>query len=107
MTPELERLLRPFLDANPLLPLALGALASIQRFDTLLARYTERTPAASIPDPCSDALHALLGLVALRNMVQTRLEAAAAQSLATPARLARESEHGISEFLFAPETLLR
>lgn len=75
MTPELDRLLGSFLEANPLLPLALGALASIRRFDDVLEREAPAVPDPPSSEP-SEALYVLLGLVKLRDVIASRLEQA-------------------------------
>lgn len=88
MSREFRRVRAHYTEQNPLLYLALGLLASFGALERLLATYApERARAAPAGEAMAEmeAVHFVLGLLAVRASVEARLgEAAAPSALAAP-----------------------
>ena len=104
MTSEVRRVRARFADDNPLLYLSLGLLSSFDTLERLLATHaSERARPASPPEERArvetEAVHFILGLIALRARVEARLgEAATPASVASaPSAPAAASGGGLEE----------
>lgn len=90
MTSEVRRVRARFADDNPLLYLALGLLSSFDTLERLLATHApERARLASPAEEGAraetEAVHFILGLIALRARVEARLGEAATPASAPSA----------------------
>lgn len=93
MTSEVRRVRARFADDNPLLYLSLGLLSSFDTLERLLATHApERArpapPSAEGERAETEAVHFILGLIALRARVEARLGEAAAPASAPSASTA-------------------
>lgn len=94
MTSEVRRVRARFADDNPLLYLSLGLLSSFDTLERLLAAHApERSRLVPVPAPAPtkrpraemEAVHFVMGLIALRARIGARLgEAAAPASAPSP-----------------------
>ncbi len=83
MTSEVRRVRARFADDNPLLYLALGLLSSFDELERLLATHAPERARPTSPSvegaaAETEAVHFILGLIALRARVEARLGEAAA-----------------------------